>query len=221
MALPLKLGIIELMVPKAKTLPDGLVVIFEGIDGVGKTTQLHLAQEALEKAGWPVMTTRNLGGTPIGEALREVIKSPLERPPMTDFYVSLAIQEPLLDVIDQARKEGKIILMDRGPLSLAAYQVYGTDILEAVGWQYVEAGMERLRPESVILYDMDAKTALSRKDGKKTDYFESKPLSYFQKVADGFRKAAGRYRQATIIDGAQSISSIHEQTMAAIAELLK
>jgi dTMP kinase len=210
------------MVPSPHPLPHGLVIMFEGIDGTGKTTQLSLVQKALEQAGWPVLSTRNLGGTPIGEALREVILSPVERPPMTDFYTSLAIQEPLLNMIDAARKEGKIILMDRGPLSLAAYQVYGSDILEVDGWHYVASGMERLQPEAVILYDIAViETALGRKHSEKPDYFESKSQNYFQRVAKGYHIAAQRYPVVTTIDADQSIDAVQEQTMAVIIQLLK
>lgn len=194
--------------------------MFEGSDGVGKTTQIELTQKALEAAGWPVLSTRNLGGTPIGEALREVLLSPVERPAMTDFYVSLAIQEPLLDLIDATRKEGKIVLMDRGPLSLAAYQVFGAGVDETTGWRHVEAGMDRIRPEAVILYDMDVQQAMERKRQRASaDYFESKPADYFQRVAEGYRTAAGRY-DATVIDAAQSAEVIQEQTIAIISGLL-
>lgn len=211
------------MIPKAKPLANGLVIVFEGLDGAGKTTQLDLARKELEEAGWPVLATRNLGGTPIGEALREVIKSPLERPALTDFYISLAIQEPLLNVIDTARKEGKIVLMDRSPLSLAAYQIYGSGIDEALGWPSVEAGMERIKPEAIILYDLKPEAALGRKqpDAAQTDYFESQSLEYFERVATGFKKAAERYPDTTMIDGSLAIGSVHEQTMAAIASLLR
>jgi dTMP kinase len=209
------------MLPNARPLPDGLVIMFEGIDGVGKTTQLKLAQATLEKAGWPVLATRNLGGTPLGDELSKVVMSMLERPPLTDFYVSLAIQEPLLDVIDAARKEGRIILMDRSPLSLAAYQIYGGGVDQTLGWHHVQAGMDRLKPEAIILYETDIETALERgrEHSGKADYFESKPLDYFQKVAHGYQVAADRYH-ATAIDAGQAIPAIQEQTMAVIAKLL-
>ncbi len=209
------------MLSRAHPLPDGLVIMFEGIDGTGKTTQLTAAKEALEKAGWPVLATRNLGGTPIGEALREVIMSPLERPPMTDFYTSLAIQEPLLDLIDTARSQGKIILMDRGPLSLAAYQIYGAGVDESIGWQHVGNGMDRIKPDAAILYDMDPEAALerNRKHPEKASYFENKPLDYFQKVAEGFHAAGKRY-PVTTIDAGQSINDVQEQTLAVIFGLL-
>ncbi|HEX5744511.1 MAG TPA: dTMP kinase [Candidatus Saccharimonadales bacterium] len=207
------------MAKKSKGLKGGLVIIFEGIDGVGKTTQLELARKELEKAGWPVMTTRNMGGTPIGEALREVIMSPeLRRPALTDFYVSLAIQEPLLDVINEARKEGKVVLMDRGPLSLAAYQIYGAGIDDTLGWEHVRRGMDRIKPDAVILYDTEPGTALSRLHKAKADYFESKPLEYFDDVAKGFREAGQRYGAATI-DASQSVDKVHGQTMSVIQHL--
>lgn len=208
------------MFPKAHPLPAGLVIIFEGVDGVGKTTQLELARKTLEGAGWPVMATRNLGGTPIGEALREVMMSPLERPPLTDFYMSLAIQEPLIDVIDAARKEGKVILMDRGPLSLAAYQIYGGGVDETLGWPHVDKAVGRIKPDAIILYDMEPRAALgrNREHPEKASYFESKPADYFSRVASGFREAAGRY-PAEVIDASRPIGEVHERTMSVIQHL--
>lgn len=211
------------MIPQAKALAGGRVIMFEGLDGAGKTTQLELVRKELEAAGWPVVALRNLGGTPIGEALREVIKSPLERPPLTDFYVSLAIQEPLLEVIDKAREEGKIVLMDRGPLSLAAYQIFGSGIDAELGWRHVKAGMDRINPEAILLYQMKPGAALGRKQeaDRQSDYFESQPADYFDKVAEGYKEAVGRYDAATVIDGSASIEAVHEQTMDVIAGLLR
>ena len=71
-----------------KTMEGGLVVAFEGPDGVGKSTQLALASEELVENGWAVHATRNLGGTPIGEDLRKVMLSEHERPAETDFHLS-------------------------------------------------------------------------------------------------------------------------------------
>lgn len=209
------------MPQKAKRIEGGLVIVFEGVDGVGKTTQLELARKELEKSGRQVTTTRNMGGTPIGEALRDVLMSAdLDRPPLTDFYVSLAIQEPLLDVIDAARAEGKVVLMDRGPISLAAYQIYGGGIDEAWGWRHVDNGMQRIRPDATILYDMDPEAALerNREHPEKSSYFERKSPEYFRKVADGFHEAGKRYTM-TAVDASRSIDQIHEKTMSVIEHL--
>src|ERR1700722_19360970 len=94
-------------------IPGGLIVVLEGIDGVGKTTQILLAKDLLIKRGWPVYITRNLGGTPIGEELRKVMLDSLERPATTNLYLSVAIQEALAEALEIERAQGKLILMDR------------------------------------------------------------------------------------------------------------
>ncbi len=209
------------MIPPARPLTDGLVVLFEGIDGVGKTTQVDLTRQALETAGWPVLSTRSLGGTPIGEALREVMVSALPRPAMTDLYVSLAIQEALVDVIVSARRQGQIVLMDRGPLSLAAYQIYGGGIDPNLGWKHVQDGMLSLRPELSILYTADVQQSIERgrQQSGKADYFESQPLSYFERVSSGYIIAAERYPVQTV-DAGQSIEAVEQQTLDLVARAI-
>lgn len=202
-------------------LPGGLLVIFDGIDGVGKTTQLNLASEALIAEGWPVQATRNLGGTPIGEALREVMLRPIDRPPTTDLYISVAIQEALTRAIATERTDDKLILMDRGPLSLAAYQAFGSGLDEATTWRYVEAGMNQLQPELTIIYQSEVATAIerARRQSGKADYFESKPLDYFERVAQGFAAAAERY-PVQLVDANRSIEAIQADTMRLIQAAL-
>lgn len=204
-------------------IKGGLVVVLEGIDGSGKTTQLRLAEASLKEQGWPVYSTRNLGGTPIGEALRQVIKSPLERPDTTNLYISVAIQEALAEVISAKRQQGHLILMDRGPLSLAAYEVYGGGLDPKLGWQHVDEGMSKLSPELTIIYETDVAVALKRLGlgTEPADYFESQPPDYFERVAAGYRAAAERYTGRVVtIDGSQSVQLVHDQTMAAISRLL-
>lgn len=208
---------------KPQPIDDGLLIIFEGIDGAGKSTQVELSREALESEGWPVQTSRNLGGTPIGEALRQVIKSPLERPSPTNLYISVAIQEALIGAIDSSRGRGNIILMDRGPLSLAAYEIYGGGLDASLGWPHVDDGMERLRPELAIFYKADVTTALQQAKQKRhrADYFESQPPSYFDRVAKGYEAAAKRYaKQVKTVDGGQSIEAVQAETISLIRRAL-
>ena|SRR5579884_1002196 len=201
----------------------GQLIIFEGIDGVGKTTQLELANQVLEKQGVTVQTRRNLGGTPIGEELRNVMLLPLPRPTETNLYISVAIQEALIRDVAAARSHQQVILMDRGPLSLAAYEVFGSGLEADLGWKFVDDGMQRLQPDLVIVYTADTGRALERAkaNASKLDYFESKPLDYFERVASGYQAALQRYGGMVQIDANQSIESVHEQTMAAIEKLLK
>ena len=201
------------------TLPNGFLIVFDGIDGVGKTTQLQAAETALEAASWPTLARRNLGGTPIGEELRQVMLRPVPRPPETDLYISVAIQAALVEQVAKDRAAGQLILMDRGPISLAAYQVYGSGLDQSLGWRHVDEGMANLKPDLTIVYTADIATSIARArhQSAKTDYFENKSLDYFERVAEGYQAAAERYDNIVTIEADGTIDAIHARTM----ELIK
>jgi len=208
--------------PKLKTVPNGLLVFFEGIDGVGKTTQLELLAERLQKDGWLVQHSRSHGGTPIGEALREVSLSHIERPVATDFYVSLAMHIALLAQVRAWRAEGAIILIDRGPLSLVAYQIYGDGLSEKAAWPIVENDFRAFAPELVITYSAPVETALKRAKAHKAataDYFENKPAGYFERVQEGYLEASKRF-QAKVIDANRSLDKVQADTLKAVQSVL-
>jgi dTMP kinase len=205
-----------------KTLPNGLVVFFEGIDGVGKTTQLELAAEELRTEGWSVQTTRGHGGTEIGEALREVSLSKTPRPTETDLHISLAIHRALAYKVDEFRSAGQIILIDRGPLSIAGYQMYGDGLDHALGWEALAQDLKLFSPELNILYTAAVSVARDRilqRSGAKADYFESKPSGYFDAAQQGYMDAAERFG-ARIIEAEQPLHVVHDQTMSAILDAI-
>ncbi len=200
---------------------SGKVIVFDGIDGTGKSTQLELVAEELIKRGIDCYKTRNLGGTPIGEALREVMKSTVERPALTDLYISVAVQEALIDSLKTQLEQGKVVLIDRSPMSLVAYQCFGSGVSQDIGWQYADQGMQKLAPDLAIVYEADIETSLNRARAHSSaaDYFESKDLEYFSRVSEGYKAAAERYK-AHIIDANGSIESIHAATMALVDTVL-
>ncbi len=202
-----------------KQVPGGLVVFFEGIDGVGKTTQLELAAESLRADGWSVETTRGHGGSEFGELLRQASLSDALRPVPSDFYLSRSIHEALLPSVDEHRKQGDIILIDRGPLSIAGYQMYGDGLDHELGWSAIKTELEDFSPELNIVYtaavSVAQSRALVRSKGKKQDYFESKPAGFFDMAQQGYMDAAEKFG-AAIIDAEQSIEQVHAETMGAI-----
>jgi|SRR5579884_3996338 len=206
----------------AKTINGGRLIIFDGLDGAGKTTQLNLVKQTLVADGWQVYATRNLGGTPIGESLRAALLKPDERPVETDFYVGVAIQAALIPIVSQEKAKGSVILMDRGPMSLVAYQVYGSGLNEELGWRYADYGMNSLKPDLTIIYETNVDTALkrARQHSTNADYFESKPLSFFNEVSQGFKAAAERYG-CQPIDANLSIEAVQAATIELIRPLLE
>lgn len=206
-----------------KTVPGGLVVFFEGIDGVGKSTQLEMAAKSLRGDGWAVETTRAHGGTDIGEALREVSLSDMERPVGTDFGISVAIHEALAVKVDEWRRLERIVLIDRGPFSMVAYQMYGDGLELERGWQAVEHDLGLFSPELNLVYTAALSVAADRmhqRSGEKANYWESKPAGFFDLAQQGYMDAAERFG-ATVIDAERSIDAVHDETMAAIQTALK
>lgn len=206
-----------------KTVPGGLVVFFEGIDGVGKTTQLELVAKELRNEGWGVQTARGHGGTPIGEKLREVSLSDTPRPVETDLYMSLGMHKALAYEVDTFRARGQIVLIDRGPLSIAGYQMYGDGLDFELGWKALAEDLGSFLPELNILYTAAVPVArqriLQRADTKKSDYFESRPNGFFDAVQQGYMEAASRF-ETTIIDAEQPLDDVHGQTMATITKVI-
>jgi dTMP kinase len=198
------------------------LVIFEGLDGGGKTTQLEKAKAEFENRGLKVYSTRNLGGSEIGEALRNIVISSMSRPAMTDFYLSLAVQEAMIEQIEATQAEYDLILLDRSAISLVAYQCYGSGLDTENGWEQVDLAFRRLKPSMVILYDLDIQTALNRaklQSGGSGDYFENKPPDFFDRVKMGYEEAKVRY-MPTVIDASQSIDECFLQTISSIESVL-
>lgn len=207
-----------------RTIDGGLVIVFDGIDGVGKTSQLEMAKQALEAEGWDVFSTRNLGGTPIGEELRSIMLSKLERPSLTNLYISIAVHEALMELITEQRSSGKIVLLDRGPLALAAYEVYGNKDMDFdFAWTFVKRSMDELKPELTLVYDMKVDEALRRLSGKAehADYFESMPPEYFERVANGYLEAAKKFENVEIISAGGIRQEVHENTMKLIQSVIE
>ncbi len=199
--------------------------MFDGPDGVGKTTQLELAAESLRADGRKVYTTKTHGGTEIGEALRKVSLSPIDRNPLTDMYISLAMHSALAEIIETKRQEGYCVLVDRSPLSNIAYQAYGSGLDIEFTTGIIDIDMQLFKPDCVIVYDAPASvtrkrmTSRNAKNHAKKEYFESKSPEYFERVAQGYRAAAAHFN-ATVIDASDPIDVVHNKTLKILKKCL-
>lgn len=195
-------------------------IYFDGGDGSGKTTQIELAKKSLEVRSFTVLVTRALGGSLIGEELRNVILSDLSRPPETDMHIALASQYALNEVISGQNYD--YILIDRSPLSIIAYQAYADKMDKNLAINQVNILLEKTKPDLIIIFDANANDLNSRRSHRNnhngTDYFESKDITYHQKVAEGYRFAGNLYK-AELIDATKSIDTIHRETMGLINAL--
>ncbi len=172
----------------------GRLLVLEGIDGAGKTTQANLLEARLREQGIPVLRAREPGGTPIGEKIRELLLDVRRREmaPGTELFLYMASRAQLVrDVVLPALRRGRTVLLDRYYYSTAAHQGAGG----GVGIDEVLELAERIagfpRPDRAVVLDLGARVGLSRVR-RPRDRMEEKGVRYLERVRRGFLKIARR-----------------------------
>ncbi|HVS16798.1 MAG TPA: dTMP kinase [Thermoanaerobaculia bacterium] len=207
-----------------------LFVTFEGLDGSGKTTHLRRAAERLRARGVPLCCTHEPGGTPLGDALRDLFKD--RRWPHLDGRVEILLlfasrRQHLLEVIDPALAAGRHVLCDRFTDSTLAYQGAGHGVAEeSIRAVDVLATGER-RPDRTLLFDLEPeqararRLASSRKPGAAPpDRLDDRDLDFYRRVRAGYLELARRDPDRfVLIDARGEREETAAQVAAALADL--
>lgn len=204
----------------------GKFLVFEGIDGSGKTTQLNLLGEKLSTRGYQVLYTREPGGTRIGEAIRELLLDPQhsELVPVAEALLYAAARaQHVAQVILPALREGKIVLCDRFLDSSIAYQGFGRGLDVGQLEKLNGPATAGLMPDLVLLLDFPCDTGMERiaESGRGVDRIEQEDRVFRSKVRAGYLALAGRdadrYR---VIDANRTIEQIHHDIVRVVGEFL-
>ncbi|MCB1929464.1 MAG: dTMP kinase [Rhodocyclaceae bacterium] len=200
----------------------GRFITFEGIDGAGKSSQIEAAASHLRRRGHQVLQTREPGGTPIGERLRELLLNQPMHLETEAMLMFAARREHLEKLVLPALARGEWVVCDRFTDATYAYQVGGRgldrsrfEVLE----RWVHAGFE---PNLTLLFDLDPAIAAQRvaATGHAPDRFEREQLDFFERVRKAYLErataAAGRF---CIIDASAPIEAIRERVLDAVARL--
>lgn len=169
----------------------GKFITFEGIDGAGKSSHIEWFAAQLTGRGYTVLQSREPGGTPLGEKLRQLILHDAMQPATEALLVFAARQEHVLNVISPALAAGKVVLCDRFSDATFAYQGYGRQfslakLAELEQW--VHAG---LQPDLTVVFECSPATAARRLAASRpADKFEREDEAFFSKVADGYKARA-------------------------------
>ncbi len=171
----------------------GFFIAFEGPEGAGKSTQLRLLTDRLRASGLGPLVTKEPGGTPVGERIREVVLDPaLAVAPLSEFLLYSSSRAQLVsEVIRPALDAGEFVLCDRFTGASVAYQGYGRglplELIDAVT-QSVTAG---LKPDLTLLFDLHPEVGLARvaQRGSK-DRLEQADLSFHRRAREGFLRQA-------------------------------
>lgn len=204
-----------------------LFITFEGPEGSGKTTQIHLLSDALIGSGFSVLATREPGGTPIGNAIRNLLLDPLhtEMSPRAETLLFQAARAQIVDqIIQPALAAGKVVLCDRYVDSTLAYQGYGhgqtLPPLRQLG-DYATGG---LLPALTIYLDIDVNAGLARKRAgaaEEWNRMENLAVAFHQRVRAGYLALAANDRNRwLVLDAAQPIEALHHEILARVHPLL-
>ena len=196
---------------------------FDGLDGVGKSTQQRLFIEWLEDQGYSVITCRDPGSTPLGEKLRDILleKSSLEIHARTEMLLYMAARSQLIEeVIQPAQAKGQMIISDRFLLANIAYQAYGGEMEPEAVRQVGKVAVKGSMPDATFLLDMPCESSFARLD-RQLDRMESKGLEYMERVRQGFLAEAKLLDNVFVLDATQDIDSIQQQIRSVAEKLLK
>jgi dTMP kinase len=199
-------------------------ITIEGIDGSGKSTFIPKIQKMLEDRGEEVVLTREPGGTPFAEELREIIlNKPMDK--VTELLMAFAARnEHIKDVINPALEAGKWVLCDRFTDSTYAYQVSAKGVPREYAEVLEQMVQKNLKPELTLIFSVPTEISRQRlnKTGKVPDKFESQNEDFFQKAIDGYAmQAKNDPKRCKIIDSSKGMDYTEIQVIKYMDEFFK
>lgn len=203
----------------------GLFITLEGPEGAGKTTNREFLAEHLRAAGHQVVLTREPGGTPLAEQIRELLLAEHEEPVAVDTELLLmfaARAQHLEQLILPALQQGKVVLCDRFTDASYAYQGGGRGIDTqriAVLEEFVQGG---LRPDLTLLFDLPVEAGMARaRQRGRLDRFEQERQQFFENVRNAYlQRAEAEPQRFRVINAALQLSEVQQQLQPVLQELL-
>ncbi len=185
-----------------------MFITFEGPDGSGKTYQLAIFSDYLKDKGYPVLSTREPGGTSIGDQIRDVLHdlNNTEMHPHTEILLYQASRAQLVEqVIVPHLKSGGIILCDRYADSTLAYQGYGHQLNLKKLAALIDFATRGLKPDLSLLLDVDVEEGLRRRArGGEWNRLDAYDLDFHQRVRQGYHELVRQEPQRwVVIDAGQ------------------
>lgn len=205
---------------------SGLFITFEGPEGAGKSTNLKVFAQALVDAGCCPLITREPGGTPIAERIREVLLSEHEEAMDADAELLLmfaARAQHLNTLIKPALTQGKVVISDRFTDATYAYQGGGRGI-DPMRIAALESWVQgSLRPDLVVVFDVPVELGMARARARsELDRFEQEQGAFFDAVRSTYlQRAAGDPQRYRLIDASGNLEQVRLAMQPVIDEVLE
>jgi len=204
----------------------GLFITLEGPEGAGKSTNREYLAQRLREHGLDVVLTREPGGTPLAERIRELLLTPADEPMNSDtelLLVFAARAQHLAQVICPALARGAVVLCDRFTDATYAYQGGGRGLAFPRIEQLEQFVQGEMRPDLTLIFDLPVAIGLSRAAARgRLDRFEQEGLGFFEAVRNAYleraRQKPQRYR---VIDAGQPLTSVQADLDGLLPEILE
>ncbi len=203
-----------------------LLISFEGTEGSGKTTQIELLHNLLQEKGYPVTSTREPGGTRIGEKIRKLLLAPeyREMVPLTEALLYAADRaQHLEEVIAPALERGEVVITDRFFDASLVYQ----GLVRGLGKEMVRRInsplLEKFKPDLTFLLDLEPGEGMIRKEEQQQgfgDRIESQSLGFHCRVREAYLQLARSEKRFSVIDASLSAENIHRRIKEEVFSIL-
>jgi len=188
----------------------GRLIVFEGLDFTGKSTQVRLLSERIASHGIPVKTTREPGGTPLGEEVRRLLlsRNNTNLLPLSELLLLITCRAQVYaQVIKPALGQGYVVISSRYRLSSLACQGYGRGLELSLIHRLNDAATEGRKPDLTFLIDLPAEAALARKKGE-GDRIEGEDIEFYRRVRQGYLELTRGDPAVKLIDGQKPVPEI-------------
>lgn len=206
-----------------KPLIDPAFVVIEGLEGAGKSTAVARVRAFLEQRGATVVQTREPGGTPLAEKMRELVKTVHQEPltPQAELLLMYAARVQLVEnVIKPALAQGHWVVGDRHDLSSRAYQGGGRQLDSALIDSIRQAVLGDFKPALTLYLDIDPKLGLERAKARgELDRIELEQLAFFERTRARYQALAQGDDSIVTIDAGQPLEQVHQAIDAALGRL--
>ena len=202
----------------------GRFITLEGIEGVGKTTNIEFLRELLEQKGIDVLVTREPGGTPLAEDVRKVLLETRDESmdPITESLLIFAARsQHVSTVIQPALNAGRWVLCDRYTDATYAYQGGGRGVALETLERLAEFAQGSLWPDLTIYLDAPVDKALARIANRQPDRFETEDSEFFARVRARYLAIEESEERVVLIDATQSIEEVRLRLVDAITDFLE
>ncbi|MCF6282306.1 MAG: dTMP kinase [Candidatus Polarisedimenticolaceae bacterium] len=205
----------------------GHMIVLDGSNGAGKSTVIKAIDEHLRTLNREALITREPGGTPIGEKIREIILSPdtVEMADVTELLLFAAARaQHVREKIVPALEEGKIVVSDRFDSATISFQHYARGLPLGLITTLNNIAIDNLKPDMTIILDLSPEVGLERvgSRGGGLDRLEKEKLDFLHKARDGYlEQAKANPNSFEVIDASQPLKAVIREVLRVVDHIIK